>query len=852
MAEFCDACDLHELITDDNKQCIDGRFLPEEPIWVVGEAPGEREGLAGKPFVGDAGKLLMRCLKDIRRHSDVTYYRPFLTNAVNCRPPNNRNPYVKEVNACIPHLYSKLVEYKPEVLVAVGNVPMKALIGKQGIKRLRGSMSRLKPEIKEALVTLDKGCRKYDPIVLSTFHPAGVLRNPSWVYYLRQDLEKAMGLVGTEIELETPCDYRILDNFDDVDTFIKKAEGRLCSFDLETTGLAPLKHHILCLSLSIKKGGAYLLPLKRREAFKTRKQYDTYQTKLTASLKKLFHNSKIKYAGQNAKFDLGFLRHHYGIGKINLVIDTMLAHHLLEETAPTHALDALSVQYTNMGVYSDEIKQYTSGKRKDADGKKTDVDKNMEDVPEEILWEYACKDADCTYRVAEILATKLKNKKALNRLNERMSLPMSDVLVDMELEGIHINMDKANTLLASTQSKKQLTEKKLLSIQSFYMKDSEGFNLNSDIQVGNLFYKVWKVPVFRKTDGGRPSVNEDTITDIIAWTGKTQSRMHTKRLKAIRLFCELLLKYRKVYKLLSTYLITEDGKRGMLSKVINGKLHTSLHLSITSSGRLSSSDPNLQNVPPVMREIFIPGKGYVFVEADFDRVEMWVAAYITQDKTLLQAYESNEDLHMLSATKIYKKKPSEVTKEERRTAKSANFGVLYGMAAKGLSETANMEIGEAEVFMDEYFKAFPGVKRWREEVEREILKHEYLTQPFGRERHFPGIGLLDKYAQGEMIRSGTNFMIQSTASDILSLATVRIRERFRETTMGAKLVLSVHDQLISRCRKSVCFDVKDIMRKELELPVPELDNMIFPVEIKVGYWWDDKDRSMSIARRGKK
>lgn len=854
--DICRECDLHERINRANRQCVSGRGRVSSPWWIIGEAPGVEEAQSGVPFVGKAGELLDRCLEDVKKNTRHDYIKPYVNNTICCQPPKNRNPHVKEIKACLPNLLRKLVEHKPKVILVVGNVPMKALTEVTGIKRWRGSLLALKPELFDGLIDFNKRqlnsiirqnkklekeglslldtrhteykieeleelkeqMGDYQPILIAALHPAGVLRNPSWIYYLRKDMEKALYYLGKGKQEIIKTDYRTLPDLESLEKMIDKAQGHICSFDFESEGLEPLIHKPLCISFSFKEGQAFVygFPVKCWED-------ETYMAKIKKLLKWFFADDSIRFVAQNAKFDMGFLNVYFDIEDMDIYIDTMLAHHLIEPNAPEHSLDAMGIEYTDMGCYGLAVDKYKN---------------RMADASKPLLYKYSAKDADCTRRVAMCLRKDFERKPILKKIHDETSMPLSKVLLNSELKGVKIDQTESDKLHAEYALEKTEVEKII------YSRCTEpDFNPNSPAQVGKFIHETNGIPVQKETPSGDPSVDEEALGMIIEYCdhhGKTMMKE----------FCEALARLRKTNKIISTYLVSPDGDKGMLSKLIKGRLHTRYHISGTANSRISSSNPNLQNVPFILRKIFVPdNKQRIFVEADFDRIEMWVAAFVTQDPTLLKAYAENSDLHSIAASEIYGKPIHEITKEERRNAKVANFGVTYGMEAPGLSKSVGISLEEAEEFMEKYFEKFPGVKDWLEKVRKKILKHEKLVTPFGRERHFPGIKLLDKRARGDLFRSGGNSEIQSPAGEIMNRAQVRLSKKVEP--LDSYLTLPVHDSIVANSPRDKALEVAEIMKEVLEEPVPEFDGMVFPAEVKIGYCWDDDDRTLELIRASK-
>ena len=554
---------------------------------------------------------------------------------------------------------------------------------------------------------------------------------------------------------DTPHCYKLIDNENDIANLIIeiKKQQSVC-FDTETTGTNALMAELVGISLSIKENEAFYIPFPadREEALRK-----------IEPLREIFEDESILKIGQNIKYDLTILAN-YGIELRGKLFDTMIAHYLLQPEL-YHGMDYLAKIYLN----------YETIKIEELIGEKGKNQKNMRDVPPQDVRDYACEDADITLRLKNRLEKELK-KEGVEKLFYEIEMPLVPVLAYMERNGARIDtisLSETSTLLSSRMYEIE---------QEIYRQAGEIFNISSPKQVGDiLFGKLKIVDKPKKTKTGQFVTSEEVLTQL-------QNR-HP--------IVKDILKHRGLKKLLSTYI---DALPTMVNPK-SGKIHTSYNQTVTATGRLSSSNPNLQNIPirdedgKEVRKAFIPEPGELFLSVDYSQIELRIMAHLSGDKNMIEDFRSGYDIHAATAAKIYKKPIDEVTKDERRKAKVANFGIIYGISVFGLAERMNVDRREAKQLIDNYFETYSGVRDYIERCKEEAKKNGYVETIFNRKRFLPDINSHNAVVRGYAERNAVNAPIQGSAADIIKVAMVNIFRRMRSENMRSTMILQVHDEL---------------------------------------------------------
>ena len=547
-------------------------------------------------------------------------------------------------------------------------------------------------------------------------------------------------------------------------------------FDTETTSLDVHTAKLVGLSFSIKEHEAYYVPVSQEQS---------QAKKIVEKFRPFFEKESIVKIGQNIKYDILVLRN-YDIEVKGEFFDTMLAHYLIQPEL-RHNLDFLSEIYLN----------YKKVSTKELIGEKGKNQRNMKDVPVDKVKEYACEDADFTFQLKTILNEEIK-KKQLNKLFNDIEMPLVKVLVEMENAGVKINIEALNNF------SKQLREKILKEEQEIYKIAGIEFNISSPKQLGEILFERLKIidnP--KKTKTKQYSTGEEILSKLID--------KHE--------IIKNILNYRTLKKLLTTYV-------DALPKLINtktGKIHTSFNQAVTSTGRLSSKNPNLQNIPireelgREIRKAFIPSDdNHYLISADYSQIELRIMAQLSQDPHMIEAFKNNEDIHSATASKIFKVDIGDVTKEMRSIAKAANFGIIYKISAFGLSQNLNIPRKEAKQLIDDYFENYPAVKNFMDKSIELAKEKGYSETIFGRKRYLSDINSNNSFVRSSAERNAINAPIQGSAADIIKIAMINIYNRFKEKNLKSKMILQVHDELVFDVYKPEVEIVEKIVKQEME------------------------------------
>ena len=595
--------------------------------------------------------------------------------------------------------------------------------------------------------------------------------------------------------------YICISSQDLLEKVIKNAsKAKTIAIDTETTGLDYMDTDLVGISLSYKPGEAYYIPINHHD--------DTVnQLKLNVvldALKPVLESSKNKIIGQNIKFDRNVLAK-YGINISSIKNDTMMMSYVLDASATRHNLDALSSYYLN----------YKTSTFEDVAGKGV-KQVTFDQVPIEEATNYAAEDADITLRLYEELNPKLESVASLKKLNDEIEIPLIEVLSEMEQNGAILN-----SKILSSQSKD--LEKRIKKLEKkAYEIAGEEFNLGSTKQLREIFFDKLNYRIIKKTPGGQPSTDEKVLVELA----------EEYELPGV------LLEHRTLSKLKSTY---TDKLPGQISET-TGKVHTSFHQAVTTTGRLSSSDPNLQNIPirtedgRRIRQAFEPSKGHRFISADYSQIELRIMAHISKDVGLLQAFQEGEDVHSKTASEVFDVAIEEVTADLRRNAKAINFGLIYGISAFGLGKQLGISRNLAAEYMAMYFEKYPGVKKYMESTKDFASQNGYVETLFGRRLYLRDINASNAIRRQASERAAINAPVQGTAADIMKIAMIKTHQAIKAENVKAKLILQVHDELILDTPKkeidSVINLLTDSMMGAASLDVP------LEIDVGVGDNWD--------------
>ena len=547
------------------------------------------------------------------------------------------------------------------------------------------------------------------------------------------------------------------------------------AFDTETTGIEPMTAELVGMSFAIDEGEAYYVPVPAEKAAAER---------IVNIFKKALENPSSQKIGQNIKYDYIMMRR-YGVRPAGAFFDTMVAHYLLQPEQ-RHNMDYLAEIY--LGYKTIHIEELIGPKGKGQ--------RSMRDVAPEQVYPYAAEDADITLQLKNRLEGELA-REGMEPLFYDIEMPLVRVLAEMEICGVRIDTE------ALRRSSADLGKRLAAIEQEIYELAGTPFNISSARQVGEILFERLKIDEkARKTKTGQYSTTEEVL----------------EKLRYRHPVVDKILTYRGLRKLLSTYI-------DALPELINpttGKIHTSFNQTVTATGRLSSSNPNLQNIPirddegREIRRAFIPEEGALFFSADYSQIELRIMAHLSGDPAMTEAFVSGHDIHAATAAKIYKVGIDEVTKEMRRKAKTANFGIIYGISTFGLAERLNIPRSEAKQLIDGYFETFPRVKQYMEQSIEVAREKGYVETLNGRKRMLPDINSHNSVVRGYAERNAINAPIQGSAADIIKIAMVRIFDRFEREGLQAKMILQVHDELNFTVPLTEIDTVSRIVKEEME------------------------------------
>lgn len=586
-------------------------------------------------------------------------------------------------------------------------------------------------------------------------------------------------------------DYQLIDNENKrkkiIDLFLT---SDFLSLDTETTGTDPISAKLVGLSFSIQENQAFYVPIP---------QEPEEAQKIVNEFKPIYEDEKIVKIGQNIKYDLLVLQN-YGIQLKGKIFDTMIAHYLLQPELH-HGMDYLAEVYLN----------YQTIKIEELIGNKGKNQKNMSDLSPTAVYEYACEDADVTLKLKNILEPLLKENEC-DQLFWDIEMPLMPVLAYMERNGVCIDQNglKETSRLYTEQMNR--IEKEIHELAN------QEFNIASPKQVGEvLFDKLKIVDKPKKTKTGQYVTSEEVL----------------ESLRGKHPIIEKILEHRGLKKLLGTYI-------DALPKLVNpqtGHIHTSFNQTITTTGRLSSSNPNLQNIPvrneygKEIRKAFIPEEGCLFFSADYSQIELRIMAHLSGDKHMVEAFKNGQDIHAATAAKIYKKELEQVSKEERSKAKTANFGIIYGITAFGLAERMNVSRTEAKELIEGYFQTYPKVKEYMNHSIEMARDKGYTETVYHRKCHLRDINSHNAVVRGYAERNAINSPIQGSAADIIKIAMIRIYQRFCKEQIRSKMILQVHDEL----NFSVYPEEKE---KVQQIVIEEMENAYhMQVPLEADYGW---------------
>ncbi len=593
--------------------------------------------------------------------------------------------------------------------------------------------------------------------------------------------------------------YHAIYTEDELSDLIERLEAAgIFALDTETTSKDAMRADLVGLSFSIKPDEAYYIPCGHDYPGVPEQLDKSY---VLERLKQILENSGIKKVGQNIKYDWMVLARH-GVDPAGAVFDTMLASYLLNPAKRSHSLDQIALDFLDYRTipYSDVIKNAEDG------GKN-----GFAAVPLEQGVPYACEDADITLMAWQALKKEIEQA-GLDKLMDEVEMPLVLVLMEMELSGICVDTERLKTLSASL-------EKRLQSLkQRIFLSAGEEFNINSSQQLGSILFEKLNLPVQKKT---KKKTGYSTDVDVLT------------KLAPMHELPDLILKYRTLAKLKSTY---TDALLGLIHPE-TGRVHTSFNQTITATGRLSSSRPNLQNIPIrgdeglEIRKAFIPRAGWMLVAADYSQIELRILAHYSDDDILIKAFRDGEDIHTRTAAEVFQVFPSFITEDLRRQAKTINFGIIYGMSPYGLSKELNISRKMARQYINSYFARYKGVKRFIDQTIKSAAETGKTSTLLGRVRLLPDINSPKKTLREYAERTAVNTPIQGTAADLIKLAMIRVGRAFKDKGLKSVMLLSVHDEIIFETPPEELEEAGELVRGIME----HVMNLKVPLKVNLGF-----------------
>ncbi|ROM18012.1 MULTISPECIES: DNA polymerase I [Pseudomonas] len=649
-----------------------------------------------------------------------------------------------------------------------------------------------------------------------------LLEFKSWLDELQRDAkrvelsgaEATPAAVPPQVVEQAPLElqYETILDQERFDAWLEKLKGaKLIAFDTETTGIDAQQAQLVGLSFSVKAGEAAYVPLTH-SYMGAPAQLD--RDSVLLALKPLLEDPKLLKVGQHAKFDMNILANcaiggdqANGITMRGVAFDTMLESYVLNSTATRHDMDSLAQKYLDHSTVSF---QDIAGK-----GAKQ---LTFDQIPLEQAGPYAAEDADVTLRLHQALFDKLSAIPSLASVLTDIEMPLVPVLARIERQGALVD-DK----LLGVQSI-ELGDKMVALEREAFKIAGEEFNLGSPKQLGSILYDKLGLPVLKKTAKGQPSTAEEVLAKL------AEDDYPLPR---------VLMQYRSMSKLKSTY-------TDRLPEQINprtGRIHTSYHQAVASTGRLSSSDPNLQNIPVRtaegrrIRQAFIAPPGYKLLAADYSQIELRIMAHLSRDEGLLNAFRNNLDVHTATAAEVFKVELKDVTSDQRRSAKAINFGLIYGMGAQKLGKDIGVDTKQAKAYIDTYFARYPGVREYMDRTRAQAADQGYVETIFGRRLYLPEINSNKPQERAGAERTAINAPMQGTAADIIKKAMVAVDNWLESSGLDARVILQVHDELVLEVREDLVDQVREEIRGHMSgaatLDVPLL------VEVGVGNNWDE-------------
>jgi len=807
----CAKCPLY--VDDDYKHLVRG-FGTADRLMIVGEAPGATEVAQGKPFVGESGRLIRSVLTKLGVHPDEDVY---WTNAVLCRPPGNKTPTPTTIKLCNDRLLKvELPMVAPQKILALGGVALSAVLGTPA------GLPITKWHGRSMWVEWADEIGSFPPraLAMSTYHPSAVLRDLDLFRDFAYDIEKLISRSAPIPDIEYTW-VVATDGPEALGALKELADGAdELSLDIETMGLNPMSDDIISIGFgSHDPDRGVIIPLAVLNGDLTAK----------AEVARFIQEYNHPLVLQNGKFDLQFLDVYFEQAlRPKHVKDTMLLHYALDERPigryAAHGLKDLARIHYDAPDYKFDFPQFYASLEKQRLQLSTDDYQTWYDETMSKLYEYQVRDCIYTAKLHVDLSAELEAEYPEGRgLLETLLYPGSMAFTEVELYGVKIDLEYLRGMKADYTERLEGFRSELETIAW------EGFNPLSPVQVVKLLFDEWQLDDSR----GR-STEREALDSLVR---RTKNPAHVDGIKKI-------IEYRLRAKVLATYI------DGMLTRVdSDGRLRTDIRLAGTATGRLSSSDPNLQNIPTLMgqeiRDAFISEDGYTFLEVDYSQLELRVAAWLSEDEKMIQTFKDGKDIHRAVAAAMFNKREEDISEHERYLAKYVDFGVIYGRGALSLAEGWEMDyleeklggvrwtLPQAEKFLNEFLAGFPQLTAWMKRQQNLGFRQQYVSSATGRRRRFP---FVSDRLKSHIGRQAVNTPIQGFASDICLSSLIRLHNSLPE---GANVLFPVHDAIYFEVRDDLLDAVIPLIHDGMERDLPNgIDQVVpIPVKLKAGRRW---------------
>jgi len=789
-------CSKCNLCKNANTVQLGGEGPEDADIMIIGEAPGADEDELGRPFIGQAGRYLR---KHIFQGVGLDVDSIYMTNAVRCRPPGNKTPTKQNIRKCREHLVEEIKRVKPKVAILMGNVPLNSALYLDKVKDISKYRGKLMWH------------SEWNCWIMPTFHPSAPMRDRRdglrWRYKaMIEDFEDAIycSISRKKASSELPK-FNIVTKDETLIRYLKMAlTCSIVAVDIETDRLKPT-NDILGMSLCCRTNGRY---------YPVYFQWSTLTecSDAVVLLTKLLGSEKVTKVFQNVEFDDKFLRFH-GFKTKGTVYDTMIAAHLLDENFST-GLDANTWRYLKFGGYSRPLHEY---KFENKFTKTTSYKK----IPFNVLAPYAALDALATFQLWEVYEPKLRELQ-LWPLFAKILSPVRDVMTSASVKGIKVDVDRAKVL----ETRCLKAQDKL--IEKVYEVAGREFNLKSPKELGKVLFDELGLKPLKKTKTGQFSTDADTI--------KYVARQKKKGARLAR----ALQDFGYIKKMLSTYITPVSS-----NVWDDGRVHSSYNLAGTVTGRTSNAGPCTHNIPKdqLIRSLYTASPGCLLVDADIKGAELRAVALVSGEPVFLRAFEEGLDIHNMTYNTVFGKPDDYIpSQDERRLAKTINFGLIYGITPVGLAKQIGCTTDQARKFMDQYFRRLPRIKKFMDQVVKKAHREGYVKSLFKRRRRLPEINVDDIHVVRSARRKAQNATIQSSAADFTYIGLVRVAKLIKEAGLDATIIHTVHDCIIVDTPVHEVEDVKAIINKAFESPVKAFP-IKMAVDIEVTKLWGEHNES---------